>query len=239
MRLAQPVPRAEAVAAATAAPGLVTQMRALLPMVKDLSLLRARTVAGMPVLSAATRPYTGDREPLPEGLEGLPWDTGVRVSPVTGGALYAGERRNYRCATITVNGISSVEGFGLAEMMRDDVTRHDSYESAVNIRLNLPGHTGLYLLSFRLATDGEGAVALERARVSAAFTESISSLQRLETTCSPESDAIVALVQIPPDHRPLQARAELPLEAVTLRVQLIWQHAETPSYFGGLTVIRL
>ena len=76
MRPAQPLPRGEAVATATAAPGLAAQMRAFLPMVKDLSLLRTRTVAGMPVLSTAARPYTGDREPLPVGLEGLPWDTG-------------------------------------------------------------------------------------------------------------------------------------------------------------------
>jgi hypothetical protein len=164
---------------------------------------------------------------------------GVRVSLVTGGALYAGERRNYRCATISVNGVSSAEGFGLAEMMREDVTRHDSQESAAVIRLNLPGHSGLYLLSFRLATDGEGAVALERARVSVAFSESISSLRRLETTCSPESNAVVALLQIPPGHTPLEANAEAPLEAVTLRVQLIWPHGASPAYFGGLTVIRL
>jgi hypothetical protein len=94
-------------------------------------------------------------------------------------------------------------------------------------------------MSFRLWHEAGSATDLSRARASVAFSESISSLRRLETTCSPESDAVVALVQIPSDHRPLDASAEPPLEAVTLRVQLIWPHAATPSYSGGLTVIRL
>jgi len=235
-RLSRPVPRAEAVEVALGAPAISRLMRALLPEVKDLRTLRSRTLKGMAVAAAPNLP---EREPLPSSLDELDWEGGVHISPISGGPVYAGPDRNYRCATITVHGISSWEGYGLAQMIRDDVTCHAGGDSSARVSLNLPGHSGLYLLSFRLSYLEPVPFPSGQIQLTASMSTWIGDIVELPFTRSPDSDALVALLEIPPDHTPIVPHADWPLEQVTLSVRLTWPGTNCSSCFGGVTVTKL
>ncbi len=141
-RLSQPVRRSDGVQALLSDRRASASLKLLLPAVRDLGSLRTTTLSGQFIAATAVPlKRSGEAAPPPASIDGLDWAGGVYISPVSGGPVYRGEARNWACAIMTMR--------GLADMVREGVTRHTA-EASVSASLHLPGHTGLYLLSFRL-----------------------------------------------------------------------------------------
>ncbi len=149
-RLSQPVRRSDGVQALLSDRRASASLKLLLPAVRDLGSLRTTTLSGQSIAATAVPlKRSAEAAPPPASIDGLDWAGGVYISPVSGGPVYRGEARNWACAIMTMRGIAAGEDYGLADMVREGVTRHTA-EASVSASLHLPGHTGLYLLSFRL-----------------------------------------------------------------------------------------
>lgn len=237
-RLSQPVRRLDGVQALLSDRRASASLQLLLPAVRDPGSLRTTTLSGQSIAATAVPlKRSAEAPPPPASIDGLDWAGGVHISPVSGGPVYRGEARNWACAIMTMRGIAAGESYGFADMVREAVTRHMA-EASVSASLHLPGHTGLYLLSFRLDCSDPRVFEAGRAHLRVSMDRP-AGFEDIDFTWSPTTHAVVALLELPPGFEPIDPTPEPPMQQISIRLMLSWDSFIRSAYFGGLTVTKL
>lgn len=236
-RLRQPLPRMVAVDALLANTDVARQLRARIPSIPDISMLRTRTITGTAVAHAATVDFRSRGAAEVPSYDGLDWASGIFISPTEGAPVYRGETRNYATAVMSLSGVHTFPSYGFKEIVRDGVSRHAG-DGHIGISVNLPQHSGIYLVSFRMACSDPRVFTPENMNLFVTRTVP-TNFEHLAFTASADEEAVFALLDIPPGTDPIDPTPEPPMEQVTVRIKLTWDSFLRSVYFGGVTITKL